>query len=190
MKYLLYTALICIGIITGIITGIIIHHYYKLPVSQEINIIDLATLVTTIFLAVYIPEVLDRKLQIKRDKKELIENRIVELQALYRKINMVVQDEESLGPKQILVIRNTLDIIRHRLNLIFSLLKYSNLSVSFEKDIDMLKNLSKEHKELLWTKEIEEGAYTYGEDIRQKEESIYNRIDEATSLLVFKLSEV
>lgn len=185
LKYLLYAVLLCIGVIAGIA----IHRYYNLPISQEINIIDLATLVTTIFLAVYIPEVLDRKLQIRRDKKDLIEKRVEELQAFYRKINLLIQNEESLKPRDVLIIRNTLDIVQHRLELIFSLLRYSNLSPSFEKDIDLLKRLDEQHRALLQVGEIEDSAYTYGADIQQKEELLYNQIDEASSLLIFKLSE-
>ncbi len=65
LRYIIYTAFLCLGIIIGIA----VNHYYQLPLAEAINIVDLATLVTTIFLAVYIPEVLDRKLEIQRDKK-------------------------------------------------------------------------------------------------------------------------
>lgn len=70
-------------LIIGIVIGIAIRHYHNIPLSDEINLVDLATLVATVFLAVYVPEVLDRKLQNTRDKKELLENRINELQTLF-----------------------------------------------------------------------------------------------------------
>jgi hypothetical protein len=185
LKYFLYVFLICLGILVGIA----IHHYHNLPIAEAINIVDLATLVTTIFLAVYIPGVLDRKLQIRRDKKDLIEKRIVELQALYRKINLIIQNEEPLKVKDLLVIKNTLDVVQHRQSLIISLLRYANFSASFEKDIKKITALAKGHKELLLSGNMEEDTFLYSDDIQQKEELLYNQIDEATSLLIFKLSE-
>ena len=73
MRYFLYFFLLGVGIITGIA----IRHYSNVPLEETINLVDVATLVVTIFLAVYIPEVLDRKLQVQRDKKTLINNRII-----------------------------------------------------------------------------------------------------------------
>ena len=66
IKYSMYLFIL----VLGIILGITIRHYYNIPIAETINIIDVATLVVTIFLAVYIPEVLDRKLQIKREHKK------------------------------------------------------------------------------------------------------------------------
>lgn len=106
---------------------------------------DEGTLVVTIFLAVYIPEVLDQKLQIKRDKKDLIEKRIEELQALYRRINLIVQNEQVLHEKDFLVIKNILDLCHHKLETIITLLTYSNMSTSFNQDIKNLRKLSKSH---------------------------------------------
>lgn len=185
LKYLLYIALVCIGIVIGIV----IHNTFHLPITQEINIIDLATLVTTIFLAIYIPEVLDRKLQVKKDKKYLIEGRIEDLQTLHRRINLIIQNEKPLSAKNSLIVKNTLDIIQHRLALITSLLRFSNMSPVFELDIKRIQALTKEHKELLLPQNANSDELIYDDDIQQKEELLYNQIDEATSLLIFKLSE-
>ncbi|MCC8154530.1 MAG: hypothetical protein LIP01_10130 [Tannerellaceae bacterium] len=71
LKYFLYASLVLIGVVIGIA----IRHYYHMPIEETINIVDLATLVTTIFLAVYIPEVLDQRSEVKKDKKELMEKK-------------------------------------------------------------------------------------------------------------------
>lgn len=185
LKCFLYISLITIGIIIGIA----IRHYYNIPIAETINMVDVGTLVVTIFLAVYIPEVLDRKLQIKRDKKDLIEKRIEELQVLYRRINLVVQSEEVLKAKDFLVIKNLSDISQHKLETIITLLNYSNMHTSFTKDIQKIKKLCKEHQVLLLSDNMEEEGFTYPDDISVKEELLYNKIDEITCLLIFKISE-
>lgn len=167
----------------GVVIGIAIRHYHNVPLAETINIIDVATLVTTIFLAVYIPEVLDRRLQVKRDKKELIEERVEELQALYRKINMLVQ-QESASDKDKASIKNTLDVCQHKLETIVTLLSASGMKASFSKEIRKIERIGKEHKELLWNNKE---AYTT--EVKEKEETLYNAFDKETCLLVFKISD-
>ena len=172
----------------GIIIGIVFHHFKGLPLAETINIIDLATLVTTIFLAVYVPAVLDRKLEINKAKKDLIERRIEELQSFYRKINLLVQ-QESKSQKDNLIIKNTLDICYNRLLTIFTLIEYSKLKTSFKDEINTLKGLCLEHKRLLWSDRLEEKDFTYSEEIQEKEEQLYNLIDKESCLLIFKVNE-
>lgn len=167
----------------GIVAGMAIRHYYNIPLAETINIIDVATLVFTIFLAVYIPEVLDRRLQVKRDKKELIEDRIEEVQALYRKMNLLVQQEEA-SEKDEATIRNTLDVSQHKLGTIVTLLSASGMRTSFNKDIRRIVKISQEHKDLLWDVEV-----PYSAEIKEKESALYNAFDKETSLLVFKISD-
>lgn len=184
-KYFLYVSLILLGIVAGIA----IRHYYELPIVETINIIDVATLVATVFLAVYIPEVLDRKLQIKRDKRDLIEVRIVQLQALYRKVNLTVQGQDKMTSKDLLVIRNTLDIIDNKLDTVFKLLKYARFESSFSKEILAIKDLTSRHKELLYSEGNNDDSFSYNSEVIKKEEAIYNDIDRLTSLLIFNLSD-
>ncbi len=185
LRVFLYASLVIIGIVIGVA----VRHYYNMPIEETINIVDVGTLMVTIFLAVYIPEVLDRRLQVKRDKKDLIEKRIEELQALYRRINLIVQGEEPVKPKDVLIIKNILDILEHRLETIITLLTYSNMHISFIPDINRVKELAKEHKDLLWSDQIENPGFTYPDDIQVLEENLYNQIDQITSLLIFKISE-
>lgn len=167
----------------GVVIGIAIRHYYDIPLAQTINIIDVATLVTTIFLAVYIPEVLDRQLQVKRDKKELITRRIEELQALYRKINLLVQQGEHTE-KNDLAIDNTLDLCSHRLETIITLLTALNVKTSFNKEIRRIRKLCQEHRDLL-----SDDSTKNAEELRQDEEALYNQIDKETCLLIFNISD-
>jgi hypothetical protein len=185
LRYVFYFALITIGVIIGIAIG----HYYSLPIAETLNIVDLATLVATIFLAVYIPEVLDRKLQVTRDKKDLIEQRILELQTLHRRINLIVQSEDVLKHKECLLITSTLDVIQKKLETITTLLKYANFETSLDKEINVIKQLCLEYHELLGSPTEDNKTFHYSGEILKKEESVYGSIDKATCLLIFKISE-
>ncbi|MDR0230642.1 MAG: hypothetical protein LBI82_00780 [Dysgonamonadaceae bacterium] len=185
IKYILYFFLL----ILGVVIGIAIRHYYSIPLSETLNIVDVATLVTTIFIAVYIPSVLDRQMKIRSDKKDLIADRIDELQAFYRKINMLVQQEANTS-KDKLTIVNTLDIVGHRLETIITLLSYFEVKDSYSKEIKEIKSLCSEYHDLLYTKGIEnDDVLVYTKEVREKEELLYNKIDRASGLLVFRISD-
>lgn len=184
LNIFLYLSLICIGIVIGIA----IRHYGNLPLSESFNVIDLATLMTTIFLAVYVPEVLDRKLQVTKDKKHLIEQRIEELQALCRKVNILVQSDLMGSSRNILIVNNTLDVTTSKIATIRSLLTHSNLKITFSAELDNIENLCIKHKELLWQDKIDTETFEYSLELQKQEELLYNEIDAATSLLIFKIS--
>lgn len=185
MRYLLYIFLICVGIILGIA----IRHYHNVPLAETIDLVDVATLIATVFLAVYIPEVLDRKLQIQRDKKVLIENRITEFQTLQRKINTSVQDDNAMNEKNYLTVKNELDVSLHKLETIFTLIGYAKFGVSFESEITEIETLCKTHRDLLLIEVKDKAKFYYPDEVQQKEEELFNEIDKATSLLLFKISD-
>lgn len=183
VQILFYLALIILGAIAGIVLG----HYNNLPLVEEIDIIDVAALMATIFLAVYVPTVLNRQLQILRDRKNLLEDRISDYQSLLRRVNMLVQGDfilsETYGP----TMKNLLDVAGHRLDTLASLIRNSGFEKSLIKDVRKIKEIDEEHKKLLWSeKEINPEKYT--EQIRQQEEILYNKLDELTCLLIFKIN--
>jgi len=185
MRYFIYFFLICLGIIIGIA----IRHYHNVPLAETINLVDVATLVVTVFLAVYIPEVLDRKLQGQRDKKILIDKRITEFQTLQRKINSLVQDDNAINEKNYMTVKNLLDVSEHKLETIFTLIKYANFGTSFEDEITDIEYLSKKHRDLLVIENEVKMGFHYSYEVQQKEEELFNKIDKTTSLLLFKISD-
>ena len=176
-------------IILVIIVGVVVDRDGHLPIDETINLVDLLTLVATVFLAVYIPKVLDRKLEVSRNQKELVEHRIADLQQLFRRINLLVQETYDANERDMLMINNTLDVCQHRLSTIASLVKYSKKNVSLQQDITVVVDLAKEYKDLLWIDKTNTNVSLYTQDIRQKEEELYNQLDEKTCLLIFKLNE-
>lgn len=173
----------------GIAIGIAIRHYHNIPLVDAINIIDVATLIVTIFLAVYIPGVFDRHMQVKQDKKVLIERRLSELQDMYRKVNQQVQDgAESV--RDIFTTNNTLDVAWNRLHIIGTLLEYLELNESFEEELAEIRSLCSKHKKLLFDAHLSESDIIYPESVRNEEEKLYNAIDKATSILIFKINDI
>lgn len=183
-KILLYISLLCIGIVIGIA----IRHYYNLPLSVDINIIDVATLVATVFLAVYIPEVLDRNFQEIKDKKDVILKKVEELHFLNRKINILVQNEIQPNTKSILIINNTLDLIENKLQTLKTLVKLGNLKINFSPEINKIETLIREHKVLIFNNTQNLSDFNFNEEIKMKEEIIFNHLDHNFCLLIFKIA--
>lgn len=173
----------------GIAIGMAIRHYYYIPLDDAINIIDVATLIVTIFLAVYIPGVFDRHMQVKQDKKELIEHRLEDFQEFYHRINQLVHHGTE-SSKDISIIENTLDVASNRFAIIITLMNYLSLTESFEEEIKEIKGLLAQHRDLLLNMDVASKNFIYPEDIRDEEEKLYNKIDKATSILIFKINDI
>lgn len=172
----------------GIAIGIAIRHYYYIPIAETFNIVDVATLVTTIFIAVYIPSILDRQMEITKEKKELITSRVDELQILYRRINKSVQQNE-INEHDRKMVMNLLDILSHRLDTITTLFSELDVKINFSKEIGSLTSLCRSYEELFRSYTDKNPGKMYTDDIRKKEEKLYNEIDKESSLLIFKLSD-
>ncbi|MCD7930545.1 MAG: hypothetical protein LUH15_03845 [Tannerellaceae bacterium] len=87
------------------------------------------------------------------------------------------------------MVQNILDVVQHKLETLITLLTYAEMHTSFADEINTLRSLSKQHQELLWVQQEPKEDFTYPDDIQQREEKLYNKIDKATCLLIFKISE-
>ena len=187
VKLFFYLMLVVLGIIVGVAFG----HYGNLPLAEEINLIDIAGLMVTIFLAVYIPMVLNQQLQTTRDRKKLLEDRILDYQNLIRRVNILIQDKQTRPFDDYLTIKNLLDVSEQRLNTLVLLIKNSGFDSSLNQDIAKIKKINEEHKNLLWDKiEAVSDSDLLEQSIREREELLYNKLDETSSLLIFKISSV
>jgi hypothetical protein len=173
----------------GIVIGIAIRHYYNIPLSQEINIVDVAMLLTTVFLAVYVPSVLDRQMEVIRDKGNVIEQRIVEFQGLIRRVNQLVQSG-IVNYEGCLSINNFLDICDHRLETITTLLSYYDKNDSYKQEVNKVKAFCKKRRELLFMEQVPQEGKKITQEERQQEEELYNEIDRSSSLLLFKINDI
>ncbi|MCL2327884.1 MAG: hypothetical protein FWC39_05150 [Bacteroidetes bacterium] len=185
MRYFFSFALLLIGVVVGIA----IRHYYNLPLSETINIVDVAMLLTTVFLAVYVPSVLDKQAQTMRDKGDVIEQRIMEFQGLHRKLNMMVQTG-SVNYEECLSINNLLDVSDHRLETITTLITYYNKNILLKPNIGAVKEFCKAHRELLFIQHVAPEGKKFTKEERAKEEELYNKIDRSSSLLLFDVNDI
>ncbi|MCD8071704.1 MAG: hypothetical protein LUE10_00685, partial [Alistipes sp.] len=129
----------------------------------------------------------DRQMEVRQDKKELVEKRIEDLQELYRNINMTVQQGEA-GTEQRRILRNSLDVAGNRFNTIVTLLEYLGLDKSFTAEVEELRSLIGRHTRLLVQAKAEGGMFP--EEVQLEEERLFNRIDKDASLLVFRISDI
>lgn len=185
MRYFFSASLLLIGVVVGIA----IRHYYNLPLSETINIVDVAMLITTVFLAVYVPSVLDKQAQIMRDKADLIEQRIIEFQTLQRKLNEMVQIGEA-NHEECLAMNNLLDVSDHRLETILTLIAYYDKDILLRPNVKNLKELCKNHRELLFLEHIAPEGKKFAKPDRDAEEELYNKIDRLSSLILFDVNNV
>lgn len=183
LRFFIYFAVLLIGVIIGIA----VRHYNNISLAAELNLVDIATLVVTVFLAVYIPEMLDRKLQSDKDKQRLIEIRITEFQTLMKRANTLVQDNLVTNLNGYLTLKNTMDVAHNKLETIVSLIKYANMHDDTGKETRKLLSLVKEHNGLLFIDSEAISDFTYTNEIRTEEERLYNEIDKVSSLLVFHI---
>ncbi|MCD7971871.1 MAG: hypothetical protein LUG18_04275 [Candidatus Azobacteroides sp.] len=157
----------------GVVVGIALRHYYVIPLDETLNIIDVVSVITTILIAVYIPSVLDKNMQVKQEKKDLVNQRIDELQNFYGKINNLVQQDE-ITAKEKSEIQNTLDIIPYRLDTIITLLNYLGVQSSFEVEIQKLKSLNEKYYRLITDANTQNTTPFYSKTTKDEEEELYN----------------
>lgn len=165
----------------GVVIGIAIRHYANIPLAETINIIDVATLVTTIFLAVYIPEVLNRRLEVKKDKQDMIIKRIEELQVLYRRSNMIIQSE-YISVNETSIVMNLVDICQHKIDTVVSLLNAAGMAQDFTDDIKQIEEIVDEY-----TNHIRNNPGNFDLAIKMREEALYVELDQKTSMLILKI---
>ena len=184
LRYFFSFALLLIGIAIGIA----IRHYYQLPLADSVNIIDVATLLITVFLAVYVPNILDRHLEIMCDEGDVIEKRVTELQTLLRRINTIVQSGTA-DYEECLTLNNLLDICDHRLETITTLLSFYDQKKSYKQEVGK-KGFCKTHRNLIFMEEVPQDGRKFAPDERNKEEELYNEIDRWSCLLLFRINSL
>lgn len=186
LRYLLYFCMVGFGVVIGVFISM----EEALNMAESINLIDVASLIVTILLAVYIPSVLDKKLQAVKDKKALIDERVGELQTLYRRIDILVQGESKLNEKDYLIVQNTLDICTHKIQTISVLILASKFKTPLNKELQELVSLGEEYRKLLTSQSPEDNRIQYSDEVKNREELLFNLIDKSTCLLLLRISEV
>jgi len=180
-------------LIFGIVLGIGLNNYYPFfKLEDKINIIELATLIASVFIAVYIPVFFERFLHVKRFEKDIIVKKINELQNSIKLINKIVANNnlsnfgsQTDSPE----ILSNFTVISNELNTIKSLLKYC-FKNKFDKDIEDINKLRFRYKNLITGGNFQKQNYSLISIEKIKEKKIYQDFDKAICLLILKINKV
>jgi|694.fasta_scaffold03634_8 hypothetical protein len=179
-------------IVIGIALGIAIRHYYMIPLEEKINIVDLTTLLITIFLALYIPAFLDRRIQDKRYEKEVIIRKIEMLQNSFKDVNKLVTEcvqKNSTSQTNCHLIINCFTSISNELETVITLLDHCYKG-KLIKEINEIKVFRRDYKNLVTGGKFQSKNFKYSALTKKEEEKLYNNIDKAICLLIFKVNGI
>jgi hypothetical protein len=186
MRFLIAIVLIAFGILIGITTNI----YLLLTLDKSINVIDLATLLATFFLTIYIPVFLDKHMQNKRYEKEVIIRKIEDLQISFKRVNNLVTEciqKGVVSQTNCYHIINTFTSISSELESLITLIEYCNSQV-VRNEIEKLKKFRREYKDIVTGGEFQNRNFSYTALVKKDEEVLYNKIDKELCLLILKIN--
>lgn len=188
IKYLIGFVLVLVGVAIGIVIG----HYHLLPLEEKINIIDLATLLVTIFLALYIPAFLDKQIQNKRYEKDVIIRKIEALQSSFKDVNKLVTECAQKGAASQAnchLIINCFTNISNELESVITLIEHCH-SNKLDKELNELKSFRREYKTLVTGGKFQTKNFKYTALTKKDEELLYNKIDKSICMLIFKVNGI
>ena len=185
---------IIIGIILfifGVLIGMGLNHYYPLfEFKDKIDIIQLSTLVVTIFLAVYVPLFLEWNMHNKRSEKDVIIQKIEALQVTIRTVNQKVSEciqKQTVSKANSYQLINLFTTISNELDTIITLTEYCENN-KFKDDFEKIKDYRYQYKKIVTGGKFQEKDFKYTILDKQEEEKIYHKFDKALCVLIFKVN--
>ncbi|MDD3772551.1 MAG: hypothetical protein PHC38_07840 [Weeksellaceae bacterium] len=188
IKYIIGVVLV----IVGVVIGMGLQHYYPLfSFEDKIDIVGMATLVVTIFLAVYIPVFLERNMHNKRSEKDVIIRKIEALQVTIRTVNYTVAEcvqKQTVSSANKALIVNLFTTISNELD---TIIKLSDLSKKnkFNKDFEEIKYIRYQYRKIVTGGDFDaKRGFKFTMLDKKEEEKIYHQFDKALCVLIFKVN--
>jgi len=187
MKYIIGGILVIVGFVIGI--GFL-YYYPYFSFEDKIDIVGLATLVVSIFLAVYIPIFLERNMHNKRSEKDVIIRKIEALQGTIRTVNQIVAE---CVQKQTVSVANNYQLISlfttisNELDSIITLSDYCKRDM-FKKDFEEIKNCRFQYRKMVTGGDFQKKGFKYTILDKKEEEMVYHKFDKALCILIFKVN--
>lgn len=180
-----------ISIVIGFITGIGFQNYYPdINYEEKINLIDLATLCVTAFLALYVPSFLERNMHNKRSEKEVLIRRVENLQRTLNEINEIffscVEKKLVSQSDSYLIIRLFI-LFSNQLETIITLTGYSN-NFLFPEEFKNIKKLRYEYKKIVTGEQFQTKGFNYSTLDINAEGNTFFKLDKELSLLIIKIN--
>ena len=179
--------------LAGAAIGIGINHYYPtFPVEDKINLVDLATLLVTVFLAVYIPIFLEKHMHNKRYEKDVIIRKIEGLQSTIKEVNKTVTE---CVQKNTVSITNSHTIINHfttisnELDTLITLIDFCQKD-KFKVEIEKVKSLRHQYRTIVTGGNFQRKNFKYPALTKKEEEVTYHKMDKELCMLIFKVNAV
>jgi hypothetical protein len=187
MRYIIGVILV----IAGVVIGMGLQHYYPLfSFEDKIDVVGLATLVVTIFLAVYIPIFLERNMHNKRSEKDVIIRKIEALQGTIQTVNHTVGEcvqKQSVSSANTYLIMSLFTTISNELD---TIIKLSDLcgKDKFKADFEEIKSCRFQYRKMVTGGDFQKKDFKYSILDKKEEEKIYHQFDKALCVLIFKVN--
>lgn len=180
-------------VIVGGVIGMGLQHYYPLfTFEDKIDIVGLATLIVTIFLAVYIPIFLERNMHNKRSEKNVIIRKIEALQNTIRAVNHIVSEcvqKQSVSSANSYRLIGLFTTISNELDTIITLTDYCEKN-RFKEDFKEIKNCRFQYRKMVTGGDFQKKGFKYSILDKKEEEKIYHEFDKALCVLIFKVNSL
>lgn len=178
-------------VIVGVVIGMGLQHYYPLfSFEEQIDIVSLATLVVTIFLAVYIPVFLERNMHNKRSEKDVIIRKIEGLQATIRTVNHTVAEcvqKQAVSTANTYQLISLFTAISNELDTIITLSEHCGKN-KFKDDFDEIKKCRFQYRKMVTGGDFQKKGFKYTILDKKEEEKIYHKFDKALCVLIFNIN--
>ncbi len=189
MKYLVGVLLLLIGIALGL--GI--DHYYPIfKFEEKINLIDLCTLLVTIFLAVYIPMFLEKNMHNKRYEKDVTIRRIEALQLNLKQVDKTVTEcvqKNAVSNANAYLIINYFTNISNELDTLITFVEHCHKK-KFADNLNAINQLRHQYRTAVTGGNFQKKDFKYSALAKKEEELIYHKLDKELCMLIFKITEV
>lgn len=187
-RYLIPLILVAIGVSIGIA----LRNFNLFKLEEQINIIDLATLLVTIFLAFYIPAFLSKHMENLRFEKEVIIKKIIALQSSFNEVNKLVTEcvqKNAVSQSKCHLIINSFTSISNELETVITLINYSHPK-KLKPELTELKTFRREYKNLVTGGQFQHQNFKYSALTKKEEEKLFNKIDHSICMLIFKINRL
>lgn len=184
---------IVIGIVIALLgaaVGIAIGHYHGVPLEDKINIVDVVTLLATVFLAIYIPNFLEKYIQDRRSEKDVVIRKVEQLQNSFKEVNNLVNVCYQTGSvtqshSQLIIGRFT--TISTELDTTKTLLDYCFPS-KFTTELNNLITFRRRYKNIVTGGRFQQSNYKYDAVTKSEEERLFGSIDREICLMIIKIN--
>lgn len=178
-------------VIVGVVIGMGLQHYYPLfSFEDKIDVVGLATLVVTVFLAVYIPIFLERNMHNKRSEKDVIIRKIEALQGTIQTVNRTVAEcvqKLAVSTANTYQIISLFTTISNELDTIITLSEHCGKN-KFKDDFEEIKSCRFQYRKMVTGGDFQKKGFKYSILDKKEEEKIYHRFDKALCVLIFKVN--